>query len=168
MNRLVFLIVMMMSLNTFAQSKYETSKDAENGSLVFKGEIGFNDLGNETSFEWFKNYSSYKPDTAAIAFLKQNLKDHELVVVMGTWCEDSHNLIPKLYQVLKLSNYPMDKLQLVGVDRSKDALNGEKGKYNIERVPTIILLNNETELGRITESVQESVEQDIIKLILGH
>ena len=153
-----------MSLNTFAQSEYETSKD-ENGSLVFKGEIRFDDLEKEPSFVWFKNFNSYKPDEAAIAFLKQNLKDHELVVVMGTWCEDSHNLIPKLYQVLTLSNYPMDKLKLVGVDRGKDALNGEKGKYNIERVPTIIILKDNREVGRMVESVRQSIEADISDII---
>ena len=154
-----------MSLNTFAQSKYETSKDTENGSLVFKGEISFNDLEKEASFVWFKNYSTYKPDEAVISSLKQNLKDHELVVVMGTWCEDSHNLIPRLYQVLKLSNYPMDKLKLVGVDRGKDALNGEKGKYNIERVPTIIILNSGLEVGRIVEGVRQRIETDIADII---
>jgi thiol-disulfide isomerase/thioredoxin len=164
MKRLIFLIVMIMSLNTSGQN-YQASKDAENGSVVMKGPISMADLANETSFGWFKQNAAYTPDATAIATLKTRLGGYDMVVVMGTWCEDSQNLVPKLNTVLQLAGYPLDSVRMFGVDRSKDALNGEKAKYAIEKVPTIILYKDGQEAGRITETVQKSIEADLAAIV---
>jgi hypothetical protein len=59
----------------------------------------------------------------------------------------------------------MVKLTMYGVDRTKDALHGEKAKYGIEKVPTVILFDRDKEIGRITETVQQSIEADLAQLV---
>ena len=164
MRKLVVLIAMMMSLNTFAQS-YETSKDAENGSIVLKGEITIADLKNESTFTWLATNAAYNPEPLALDELKNNLKEYAIVLVMGTWCEDSQNLVPKLYTTLLQSLFPMSQLTIYGVDRTKDGLHGEKAKFNIEKVPTIIVYQDGKEKGRIVEVVAKSIEEDLAAII---
>lgn len=164
MRFVVLLIAMMMSLNSFAQS-YEVSKDTDNGSVILKGEITIADMKNEPSFTWLNTNGAYTPDSVATEYLKEHLKDHTLVVVMGTWCEDSQNLVPKLYTTLIQSLFPMSQLTIYGVDRTKDALHGEKARFNIEKVPTIIVYKDGKEKGRIIELVAKSIEEDLAVII---
>lgn len=153
-----------MSLNSFAQP-YETSKDTENGSVVLKGRITMGDLKNEPTFTWLKDNGGYSPEPVATQYLKENLENYTLVVVMGTWCEDSQILVPKLYATLTQALFPIDQLTVFGVDRTKDALNGEKAQYNIEKVPTIIVYKDAKEIGRIVEIATKSVEEDLVNII---
>jgi thiol-disulfide isomerase/thioredoxin len=164
MRTLLLVIIMMMSLNTFAQS-YETSKDAENGSVILKGEITIADLKNESTFTWLATNAAYNPEPVTTDYLKDNLKNYAIVVVMGTWCDDSQNLVPKLYTTLLNSLFPMSQLTIYGVDRTKDALHGEKAKFNIEKVPTIIVYKDGKEKGRIVEVVTKSIEEDLAVII---
>src|SRR4051812_30257983 len=99
----IFLVVlaMMTSVNSFAQYGFDISKDKENGSTVYRGVISFDDLKEQLSFDWFeKGAKDYKPDTTSLKYLQKNLPGYSITVFMGTWCSDSHDLVPKLYKVL--------------------------------------------------------------------
>jgi thiol-disulfide isomerase/thioredoxin len=87
------------------------------------------------------------------------------VVFIGTWCDDSHYLLPKLTKVLQLAGYPLTGVTMYGTDRDKKTKNGEQAQYGITLVPTIILLKNGKEAGRITESALKSVEEDLAKMV---
>ncbi|MDR3679899.1 MAG: thioredoxin family protein [Flavipsychrobacter sp.] len=165
----IFLSVLLLgSLAAGAQKKYDVSKDKEDGSVIYNGACTFGDLDAEQTFDWFKAGSAgYKPNTAAVTYLKKTLPAYELVVFMGTWCDDSHNLVPKLYKVLQQSGYPMTKYTMFGVDRQKTTKNSEHLKYKITLVPTIILLKDHQEVGRITENVDKSVEEDLQAIVKG-
>ena len=164
MTRVIFFVMMIASLSAVAQN-FQAFKDVENGALVLKGPLNMEHLRTQESFRWFAQNAAYAPNDSIVKQLKGKLSQYDMVVVMGTWCEDSQTLIPKLYTVLQQSDYPMRKLHMFGVDRTKDALNGEKAKYNIEKVPTIILFDGEKEIGRITETVQQSMEADLVLLL---
>lgn len=166
MRTLLLLIGLLITIPSFAQFGYDVSTDKENGMKVFKGEITFDDIKNEKSFTWFSSgVNSYKPDSASMAFVKKHLYKFNLVVIMGTWCDDSHNMIPKLYKVMQQSNYPMEKCKIYGADRNKETKGIEHKLYQVSKVPVIIVFNDHTEIGRITETVKKSVEDDLMKII---
>ena len=158
-------------MHAMAQNKaYDVSKDTskeENiGGLVYNGPITFNDLDSEPTFTWLKSGDDeYKPKKKPISYLREHLKDYTIVVFMGTWCDDSHNIIPKLEKTLQQIDYPLSRVTMYGVDRAKTTKNGENKTYNITRVPTIILLKGGKEAGRITETVEKSVEADLAAII---
>jgi hypothetical protein len=54
---------------------------------------------------------------------------------------------------------------MYAVDRDKTALNDEAKNYKITLVPTIIVLHGNREVGRITESVQASIEHDLLAIL---
>ncbi len=166
MRGVILIALLLMSMVVKAQTDFDTSTDKENGTVVFKGQITYNDLRKEPSFKWLdKGIIDYKPDGAGLDFLGQHLKQYEVVTFMGTWCEDSQNLVPKLLKVLAAADYPMHQHTIYGVDRTKQAKYTEAKFYEISRVPTFILIKDNLEVGRITESVNKSVEADLKAII---
>ncbi len=158
--------VFLFSLQAAAQEKYTVSKDPENGAQVFKGPITFADLGSEPSFGWFgKGETAYTPDAATIGYLREKLPQYSIVTIMGTWCEDSQNLVPRLAKTLQEANFPLAQLRLYGVDRSKQTNGNEAQTYKLQLVPTIILLKDDREVGRIVETVKQSIEKDLAAII---
>lgn len=164
-----FIFILLFSLNSFsmyAQSDYDKSIDKETNAVIYKGEISFEDLLKEPGFSWFhEGITNYTPKRDAIAFLQKELPGYEVIVFIGTWCEDSHLMIPQLHNVLKAAEYPFRRLSLYGVNRAKETKFAEEKLYNISFVPTILLYKDGKEIGRIVESVQKSVEEDLVSLI---
>lgn len=166
MKTIFFSILMLASTTVFSQSDYERSTDTENGSVVFKGQITYDDLLKEPGFSWLKKGAdNYAPDKESIAYLQKELPGYEIIVFLGTWCEDSQNLIPKLYKTLQAAGYPMRRYSMYGVDRAKTAKYVEHKLYKIERVPTIILFKKNNEVGRIVESTKKNIEEDLAEII---
>ena len=157
----------MMSIHAQAQTQsYTVSKDSVDGGLIFNGPISFGDLSKEQSFGWFKEgIELYKPYENVEGYLKTYLPEYSMVIFMGTWCDDSHFLIPRLEKVLQTINYPESKITMYGVDRAKTTKNGDEKKYDITLVPTIILFKDGKEAGRITETVKKSIEEDLAEII---
>lgn len=144
---------------------FEIVKGDNAEEVIYKGTCTFNDLTRVDAFHLRERSGEYRPDSRQAQALAANLKHYQLVVFLGTWCEDSHRMIPQLYRVLNDVSYPMDQLKIYALDRAKTGRNGEEKKYNITNVPTIIVLEHDKEKGRITETVQQSVEGDLVKII---
>lgn len=166
MKKMLLALALLISVNTFAQSDYDVSKDKENGAVVFKGQITFADLAKEPTFDWLKRGAdAYTPDSVPVKYLKKYLPQYEIVVLMGTWCDDSQNMIPKLYKTLQVVGYPMNLYSMYGVDRAKTAKYVEHKLYKLDKVPTVIVYRNHMEVGRIVELTKKSVEKDLVNII---
>jgi len=167
MKNTMLLFTLFATFSAIAQTKtYSVSKDPGDGSVIFNGKITFTDLDNEPTFTWLKTgREEYKPNEEKLDYLRLHLKEYAMVVFLGTWCDDSHELIPKLEKLLQMTVYPTDRLTMYGTDRAKKTKNGEHKQYDVTLVPTIILISNGKEAGRITESVEKSIEADLAAII---
>ncbi len=165
MKLLLAAAILFMSFTANAQEKADVSTN-NRGEIVYNGPTTFEDLEQEPTFTWLgEGAKAYEPDGAKIIYLLNKLPLYNIVVVMGTWCEDSHNMLPKLYRVLSDTDYPMSQLTMYGVDRDKKSKTGIEKKYNVSNIPAIILLKDDKEVGRITEVVNKSVEADLAQII---
>ncbi|KAA5533360.1 hypothetical protein F0919_12510 [Taibaiella lutea] len=169
----IFLIINILSFSqtmaqTQVQSNFEILKGKNDSDIVYRGPLTFDDISRVPAFHLEAAAENYNPKTKAIKALSNELADYKLVVFLGTWCEDSHRMIPELYKVLKLVNYPMESLSLIALDREKLDKNDITPPYEITRVPTIIVLKDNKETGRITEVPDKSVEQDLLKILRKH
>ena len=54
---------------------------------------------------------------------------------------------------------------MYGVNRAKQTLQNENKFYNIERVPTIIIMHQKREVGRIVETVSSTIEEEMAIII---
>lgn len=166
-NRIIPLIFFMTIGYTQANAQFgfDVDKDEKTGQTLFVGRCTFDDLADEASFDWFRmGNDEYNPDAAKIAILQKLLPGCQFVIFMGTWCEDTQNLLPKFYKTMLLSHC-YTNYKMYAVNRNKVSKNNEQSAYKMTNVPTIIVLKNGTEIGRIVESVKISIEDDLLKIV---
>ena len=85
---------------------------------------------------------------------------------MGTWCSDSRREVPRFFKILDKLNYDQKNVTLICVDRKKAAQTGNVDKLKIELVPTLIFYKDNAEIGRIVESPKETLEKDLMKIVM--
>lgn len=118
--------------------------------------------------EWYsKEFNEYALDTKAVGELRKNkINSYNLIVFMGTWCEDSHRDFPRLMKILDEVKYPEGKLTIIAVNRKKESPTGDEAKYNVQKVPTIIVEKYGKEVGRIIEMPTTGyIERDLVEIL---
>jgi thiol-disulfide isomerase/thioredoxin len=115
---------------------------------------------------WFnKQLRNYSPDKKVVTQLQPKLNGVTITVVMGTWCGDSKEQVPRFYKVIKRCNYNTNNVTLICTDRTKTTPDHlEQGK-NIEKVPTFIFYKQGKEIGRIIETPTISIEADMLNIV---
>ena len=150
----IFLSVLLLSCATSKQSatpNYQVFTDT-NGNKALKGIINRSLLVNDSSFQWFVENGKYgEADASAVAAFQKNGSKITLLVFFGTWCHDSHNLLPKFYRLMDKAGFPESKIVLVAVDTRKIAVQNLHVKYQLKTVPNFIVLVNGKEVGRVEE-----------------
>lgn len=159
------LLAVSPALSAQSNETFETVPGEKPGEVIYRGPCTFSDLEKVPAFDLVNKAAAYQPDPRKIKALAAALPGYQLVVFLGTWCEDSHRLIPQLYRVLQDAGYPPESVQLYALDRAKAGRDGEEKEFNISLVPTIILLEDGSEAGRITETVQKNIETDLLGLM---
>ena len=130
---------------------YQVSYDDKHRT-VLRGLISRADIENDTSFSWFqKNYKLGKPDAGAIKAFKEHAGDFQMLIFAGTWCPDTHNLLPEFYRLADASGYADSSITLVGVDHAKTTLDNLNKTFHLVDVPTFIVMKNGKEVGRVVE-----------------
>ena len=132
------------------------------------GVISKTDLEKAPYSEWFnKSYQDYMVGGNALSSLENLLSGVEIKIVMGTWCHDSKREVPRFYKVMSgLGNAEFD-IQMIGLDRSKQAPGNEIDGLGITNTPTFIFYRDGKELNRIVETPVENLETDMIKILSG-
>ena len=121
---IIFLsILLFFSCKTkVSDSKKETNKVIENKeeNINIIGYFDRNELQKNPYAFWFdENYKNYDLDELTAKKIKPLIKNFEITVFMGTWCEESQKDIPgffKLYDYIEADN---DKIQLIGMSEQK-------------------------------------------------
>jgi hypothetical protein len=150
---LCFIFVVLLAANgLLAQNQFEESMD-NNGHKTFKGFISRELLESDTSIKWYKeNLKGYTPNSLALAALKQYGDSIQVLAFIGTWCEDSHFVIPKFFMLTDAAGFSKNRVTLIGVDRNKLTLSHLSEALNVKHAPTLIIMNNHgKELGRVIE-----------------
>ncbi|WP_299079774.1 thioredoxin family protein [uncultured Paraglaciecola sp.] len=129
----------------------------------FTGEISAKHLIEQYS-HFRSGYNNYQPSPAEIAAVAE-LSGKKLVVLFGTWCHDSEREVPRLLKLLDLSGVELQELSLYGVNYNKEEPSNLHQKFNLVSSPTIILLQDDIELGRIIEKPVKSLGEDLAEFV---
>lgn len=149
---IIILAACIFSQFVFAQNQYEILPDRD-GSKFLKGIISKEVLLNDSSYsKWYtSNLKGFNPNEAAVTALKKNSDTLQLLVFIGTWCEDSHFILPKFYTLLETAGFPLSRVTLIATDRNKKTLSHLAEAMGIKNVPTIMVMKAGKELGRVVE-----------------
>lgn len=141
-------------------------KTEEPKEIMLIGQHSKSDLLQEPYASWFTpEEASYIPNQETLFSLRNLNQDYNITIVMGTWCDDSKQQVPRFYKILNLIDFDLSKVKLITVDRSKTTPEKFEEGLTITNVPTFIFYKNEKELHRIVETPIESLEKDMFKII---
>lgn len=151
---------------------------SQEGDVNITGDFSVKDLQERSSFSsWYtEEYNNYVVDTILKSHKKKLntlLRNKSIQIFMGTWCSDSKREVPRFMKIMDSLKFPKNKIQLIGVNREKHAFSGQDLGKRLKYVPTFIFYHNEfadrtpTEIGRIVEAPVETLEKDMLKILLG-
>ena len=136
------------------QNQYVIRADSSEGNAkMLVGIIDKNDLIGDTSFKWYAESQRIypRPDTAAVNAFRKNKDKIYFLFFGGTWCEDTHFILPKFYKIQEASGFPENRITVFAVDRKKNGTGNIAHAMNITRTPTIVVMKDGKELGRLIE-----------------
>ncbi|MGB4603167.1 MAG: hypothetical protein WBI08_01870, partial [Bacteroidales bacterium] len=97
------LIFFVFSLLLNSQNNNMIVYDSTLNQQVLIDKIDSKDLQHPIFAEYYKFYfESYNPDMSIIEKIKPLLDDISITIVMGSWCGDSQEQIPKFYKIISL------------------------------------------------------------------
>lgn len=137
----------------FSQAQYEISQDEKHPEVkVLRGIVNKYLIQNDTAFNWYsESQSYYNPDTATLNAFERTKGKLQFVVFGGTWCEDTQFVLPKFFKIQEKSGVKDEDVTFFGVNRAKKSLGNITGAFNVTLVPTIIVMKEGKEIGRIVE-----------------
>lgn len=108
----------------------------------------------------------YEPDAESIHGIREIPPDYRITLVMGSWCSDSREQVPRFYRILDDAGIDSDIMQVICVDGYKSAGEIQLDHLGIEFVPTFIFTREGTEIGRIIETPVALLEEDFLSIIV--
>ena len=165
--QIIVLALSLISLGGMAQEMNKIKVDDRVEGKVLYGEINIEGLNGELCLSWFKpEYKDYKADTGIVSELKKkDLSELKMILVLGTWCHDSHLQVPRMIKLLEEIKFPLSKLKMFAMDTNNKASGIDAKVIDVKLVPTLIVYNETKELGRIIESPKVSLEVDLLEIL---
>ncbi len=163
-------VLLISSCMVFSQ-EFNKEITLENGKTFLLGKVNLDGFDSDPYKIWYQQgHKSYTVDETLIKLIRKSLKGHQIKLFLGTWCGDSKREVPRIIKILETANFPMKNLEIVALDRReglvKTSPGGEEKGLNIIKVPTLIFFKNVKEVNRIVESPIESLEEDMVQIIL--
>ena len=152
MNKVVFTFFLTFcTIFLQAQNNYEISLDTNHtNARVYKGLISKNLLKTDTGFKWYQtNYDAYTPDSSVVNIFKKS--SARFVVFGGTWCDDTQFILPRFFKILEQASITDERITFFGVNRNKESLANISAIFSVTNVPTIIVMKDGKEAGRLVE-----------------
>jgi len=138
---------------TFPNSYIILTDTSHDNAKMLVGIIDKNDLVNDTAFKWYAESQRIypHPDSAAVAAFSNNKDKIYFLVFGGTWCEDTHFILPKFYKIQEAANFPADHITIFAVDHHMNTIGNMAKAMHITHTPTIVVMKDGKELGRLVE-----------------
>ena len=160
------LCIMVGSMIAQSQNRRDDENEEKfnQDSLMLVGRFTFDNWQKEMNWQLDTDYHI---DNLKIIELDNLIAKNNIsfIIFAGSWCPDSRSELPKIIELFKEANISDNKYELLGVDRMKFEPSGKYLQYKIERVPTLIVLKDGKEIGRIIEYPQKEWIEDILEII---
>ncbi|MCC7298038.1 MAG: thioredoxin family protein [Bacteroidia bacterium] len=116
--------------------------------------------GFETEFK------NYHPDKKIIDKLKKFSTEIQVKVIGGNWCSDTKREVPRLCKILYYMGVDANKFEYYRVDRNKKPVEPDfASSRTIGAVPDMVIYKNGTEVGRIVEVPNKTLEKDLLNIL---
>ena len=141
-------------------------KDWE-GNEILVGPISYAQMTQYTQSWFTPEYDFYRVNDELLTNIKPLLKNKRVVLLMGTWCEDSQREVPGMMKILNQAGYNTAEMEIIAVDEDKRTKEGLEKNYQLAYIPALIFFDNEKEINRIVEFPIQTLEQDMLDILSG-
>lgn len=168
---LAFTLLVFLGLSACKHEKVynQIVKDPKTGQDIFVGYVNVEGLKGDIFKEYYiKGLTEYMPNDSTVQECKKLMDGVSYRIIMGTWCSDSQEEVPRFLQVLLTAEVDVLKpeiMEIISVDRNKEAGDVNIKKYDIEKIPTFIIYRNGKEIGRIVERFNNRPETDLLEIL---
>ena len=164
---IIISFILIITSSLFAQKINHSMMDPDLNKEILIGKTNETGLVNPIFVEdWQSSYDAYVPDKIVAKKLRKIFKKQKglnIKVFFGSWCGDSQEQLPNYVKLVHLSK--IKATEYYAVDRHKSMPCMDITNYKIDRVPTFIVYKDTTEIGRIIESPEVSIEKDLLKIV---
>lgn len=150
----------------------ELNKEVEDvyGNSILLGAIDRAGLEQEGYAQWFEaGYEAYSLQEDVVEQLQGKLEGKRFLIFLGTWCSDSQREVPHLFKIFDQAGVESSQIEMYAVTNDPENYNTTPQNYeegwNIEYVPTIIVLQDGEELGRVIEASYPSLEENLLEIV---
>ena len=163
---LALVIAFMLISGAFAQSYNKMVNDTTIDQEVLIDYCNRTGLeSGDFGFYYKLEYEDYQVNDSLADLIKGKIGNCDIKIVFGSWCSDSEQQLPRFYKIMDHADYDDSRMKVIAVNRSKNTLSVPIDKLDIELVPTFIVYRDGIEIGRIIETPEDSLEEDLWKII---
>ncbi len=117
------------------------------------------------SADYENRIKGYKPDESAVAFLSKFGRKTEIRVYFGSWCPHCEAWVPRLIKAMQSASNPVLEMRYYAFPRNF-AMDPEARSWAIQGVPTIIILQEGQEIGRLAGPPESgTIEGALVKIL---
>jgi len=152
MKKYLLIATLVACLNNLAQAQtpYTYTKDGQ--TAILNGIVTKYILQNDSSFKWYiTNHANYTPDADALKAMEASKGAVQYIIFGGTWCGDTKQILPQFFKLQELSGVTDNNISFFAMDRTKKTLGNVGHAFKITNVPTIIVMKEGKEIGRVVE-----------------
>jgi|DewCreStandDraft_4_1066084.scaffolds.fasta_scaffold154650_2 thiol-disulfide isomerase/thioredoxin len=158
--------ILLTGLYSFSQRVNKIITDTKTQKPILYGKCNLKGLQTGEFGEIYRmEYKYYAPDSNILKQIKPQLKNISFKIVLGSWCGDSREQIPRFIKVLDLSGYNTKKVKFTALDHYFKLEGFDNEKFEIKKLPTIIVYRNKKEIGRIIETPVDTPEKDLLNIL---
>jgi hypothetical protein len=162
---LTYIMMNLLVIAVNAQA-YVLVPDEKSGLMVPVGTCSREELmTTDFAGSYAEEYGNYVPASRVLDSMRGVNDEFSVKVILGVWCSDSREQVPRFLKIMDQA-FPQKMVIFYCVDRSKTAGNTDVSAFKVERVPLFIFFRNGEEAGRITETPQTTLEEDMLKILL--
>jgi thiol-disulfide isomerase/thioredoxin len=149
---IIVILFVMTIQDAAAQTPYTSTVDDKKVTIL-NGIITKYALINNDAFKsWYtSNEQSYTPAAPVVASMEAAKDNVQYIIFGGTWCGDTQFILPKFFKLQAQAGVADKNISFFGVDRQKKTLGNLQAAFGITNVPTIIIMKNGVEQGRVVE-----------------
>lgn len=148
------IILIFLSAGVRAQQApclYEVLADSAEKKIL-KGFITKAHITGDADFAWYaQNRKFVKPAAANVETVSKKMQGIQLFFFIGTWCHDSQQILPRYFALLEAAGFPEEQMVIVACDRQKTAPGNIQRPLHVVNVPTLLVMKDGKEVGRIVE-----------------
>ena len=107
----------------------------------------------------------YIPDADALDVFSRVKEAITIKLFYRTDCIDSIHHVPPFIKTIQLADNPFITVEYIGVNRAKDEPADMVAGWDIQLVPTFVVLHGGEEIGRVIETPQVKIEVDLAQML---